>query len=111
MRTTCSSCRVPYVPDAEAIERAKLSSGDLAAATFLKGEGCEVCGKTGYKGRVGIHEILEISPEITSLVMNRGNSADIQAIAERDGMVPLRRDAVLKALAGKTTLEEALRTS
>jgi type IV pilus assembly protein PilB len=110
MRTTCSQCRVPYVPTAEAIERAQLSAAELASADFQKGEGCETCGKTGYKGRVGIHEILEISPEITQLVMKRGNSAEIQDIAVSEGMVTMRRDAIGKALAGKTTLEEAIRT-
>jgi type IV pilus assembly protein PilB len=55
-----------------------------------------------------VHEILEITPEVTRLAMKRANSADIQAAAMEEGMIPMREDAIRKALRGVTTLEEAL---
>jgi len=111
MRTSCSACRKPYVPPDDAIERAGLTPEEVARATFLKGEGCEQCGRTGFKGRTGVQEILTLTPEITRLAMNRANSAQIQAAAMEEGMVLMREDAVRKALRGMTTLEEALKAT
>jgi type IV pilus assembly protein PilB len=108
MRTSCQACRKPYLPPDDVLERAGLSAERVAQATFLKGEGCEQCGKTGLRGRTGVHEILEITPEVTRLAMKRANSADIQAAAMEEGMIPMREDAIRKALRGVTTLEEAL---
>ncbi len=113
MRVNCTHCRVPYAPEPEILERAALCvpDGELKGGTFLKGEGCDQCGKSGFRGRTGVHEILDVSPEIMRLTMARGNSADLQAQAEKEGMVTMRGDAVRKALSGQTTLEEALRVT
>jgi type IV pilus assembly protein PilB len=111
MRTNCAACRKPYLPPDEALERAGLSAESVASATFQKGEGCDQCGRTGLRGRTGVHEILEITPEITRLAMKRGNSAEIQAAAVQEGMITMRQDAVRKALRGITPLEEALRST
>ena len=110
LRTNCTHCKAPYTPPAETIERAGIppvSDG----GTFFKGEGCGQCGGTGYHGRVGVFEIMEVTPAITRLVMERANSQDLLAAAQAEGMTTMRQDAVAKALKGLTTLEEALKVT
>jgi type IV pilus assembly protein PilB len=110
LRTNCSHCRVTYTPPAETIDRAGLPS-ESAAGTFAMGKGCEQCGGTGFRGRVGVFEIMEVTPAITRMVMERANSQDLLAAAKSEGMTTMRQDAVAKALRGMTTLEEAVRTT
>jgi type IV pilus assembly protein PilB len=110
LRTNCAHCKVAYSPSAETIERAGLSPG-AADGTFVKGEGCERCGGTGFRGRIGAFEILEVTPAITRLVMERANSQDLLSAARAEGMTVMREDAVSKAMRGVTTLEEAVRTT
>jgi type II secretory ATPase GspE/PulE/Tfp pilus assembly ATPase PilB-like protein len=110
LRTNCAHCRVTYNPPAETIERAGLPS-ESAAGTFTMGKGCDQCGGTGFRGRVGVFEILEVTPAITRMVMERANSQELLAAAKAEGMTTMRQDAVAKALRGMTTLEEAVRTT
>lgn len=108
LRLVCPNCRVPDEPAPELLARAGLSPG---AGTFFKGSGCDQCGRTGFRGRVGAFEILEVTPSITRLVMERANSAELLEAARAEGMRTMRDDAVAKALRGLTTLEEALRAT
>jgi type IV pilus assembly protein PilB len=110
LRTNCTHCKVTYTPPAETLERAGLPP-ESAGETFIKGEGCERCGGTGFRGRVGAFEIMEVTPTITRLVMERANSQDLLAAARAEGMTVMREDAVAKAMRGLTTLEEAVRTT
>jgi type IV pilus assembly protein PilB len=110
LRTNCTHCKVTYTPPAETLERAGLPP-ESAGGTFIKGEGCERCGGTGFRGRVGAFEIMEVTPTITRLVMERANSQDLLAAARAEGMTIMREDAVAKAMRGLTTLEEAVRTT
>ena len=110
MRTNCPQCRVPYTPSEERLERAGIPPGSHNGV-FLKGEGCGHCSKTGYRGRVGVFEIMDVTPEITRLVMRRANSQELLDAARSEGMTTMRDDAVGKALAGATTLEEAMRVT
>ncbi len=110
LRTNCTHCRETYTPPADTIERAGLPP-ESTAGKFVKGKGCEQCGGTGFRGRVGAFEIMEVTPAITRLVMERANSQDLLAKAKSEGMTTMRDDAVAKALRGMTTLEEAVRTT
>ena len=110
LRTNCAHCKVTYSPSAETMERAGLPP-ESAAGTFVKGQGCERCGGTGFRGRVGVFEIMEVTPAITRLVMERANSQDLLSAARAEGMTVMREDAVGKAMSGLTTLEEAVRTT
>ncbi|HEY7527800.1 MAG TPA: ATPase, T2SS/T4P/T4SS family, partial [Candidatus Deferrimicrobiaceae bacterium] len=110
LRMNCAHCKVTYAPSAETIERAGLPP-ESAGGTFVKGEGCERCGGTGYRGRIGAFEIMEVTPAITRLVMERANSQDLLSAARAEGMTVMREDAVSKAMRGLTTLEEAVRTT
>jgi len=110
LRTNCPQCRVPYTPPEEILGRAGIPRGSHNGA-FLKGEGCGQCGKTGYRGRVGVFEIMDVTPEITRLVMRRANTQELLDTARSEGMTTMREDAVGKALSGATTLEEAVRVT
>lgn len=78
---------------------------------FFQGKGCDKCGNTGYKARIGIHEILEVTPEIQELIVNRATALDIQNKAEEQGMILMWQDGFIKATLGQTTIEEILRVT
>lgn len=78
---------------------------------FKKPVGCDKCNKTGYRNRIGIHEILEVTPEIGDMIVAKATSHEIQNKAEEQGMLLMWQDGFLKALNGTTTLEEVLRVS
>ena len=76
---------------------------------FYKARGCDKCLNTGYKGRVGITEILVLSSKIKELILASASEADIKKTARSQGMTTMREDAVIKASLGLTTLEEVVR--
>lgn len=78
---------------------------------FFKGKGCDKCSNTGYKARIGIHEILEMTPEVQDLVVKRATSLEIQDQAEKQGMILMWQDGFIKAALGTTTIEEILRVT
>jgi type IV pilus assembly protein PilB len=77
---------------------------------FHKPVGCKQCGGTGYKGRVGIYELMIVDEEVKEMILKRTSAGEIARTAERAGMVRLREDGLLKAARGITTVEEVLRT-
>lgn len=79
--------------------------------TFYKGAGCSKCAHTGYRGRVGIHEVLEVTPEVQALIVTRGTTQALQDKAEEQGMVLMWEDGFIKATLGITTIDEILRVS
>ena len=78
---------------------------------FLYGAGCELCSHTGYRGRIGIFEVLPLSDKIRMQILNRASTSEIRAEAIQEGMVPLLKDGMLKAKAGITTPAEVLRAA
>ncbi len=84
---------------------------DLSDVKFYKGEGCDKCNHSGYRGRVGIHEILEVTPNVAEMIMQRKSSQEIQEMGEQEGMVLLWEDGFVKAAQGITTIDEILRVS
>jgi len=121
VRKVCSSCKEEYIaPEAMAKQvreilegnkselSTKVSDGDI---TLYRGKGCDVCGSTGYKGRMGLYEVMEISETIVELMLNNKSSGEIEKKAVEEGMVTLMQDGVMKALEGQTTIEEVLRVA
>ena len=104
VRRICDNCRVPYQPSEEELHR--FAVPHLAGKTLYRGEGCEKCKGTGYKGRTGIHEILVITPEVGALI---AKGATVQEIEKAAGLKTMREDGIEKALKGITTLEEVVR--
>lgn len=122
VRKICPDCKETYKPAAEELKRAaeeleKIpeSSGEkvnLKNLKFFHGKGCDACGDTGYRGRVGIYEIFAMNKEIEQVILSGEISEyKIQEIAEKFGMVTMVQDGVLKALDGITTLEEVFRVA
>ena len=77
--------------------------------TFYKGSGCSQCADTGYKGRIGIHEVLVIDEGVREAILRKASADEIYRVAITQGMVPMAEDGFLKAANGLTTIEEVLR--
>lgn len=109
VRKICTSCIEPYIPSEETISYlSQFVAGDISRK-FYRGKGCTECSGKGYKGRIGIFEILELNEEIRKLIIRKVSSEEIAKAGERNGMIPLIRDGINKASGGLTTIEEVLR--
>jgi len=109
VRRICQNCRVPHEPDPG--DLLAIGVSDPRGVKLYRGEGCEACRKTGYKGRVGIYELFTITEEIRSLILRKASTGEIRPVAMEQGMVTLREDAWAKARAGQTTVDEILRVT
>ena len=107
VRRVCDRCRTSYTPAAEVLARLGIAAG----TKFTRGAGCPSCSMCGFRGRVGVYELLLVSAATRRMVMEKRSSEEIKARALTDGMKTLRDDAVAKALAGQTTPEEVLRVT
>jgi type IV pilus assembly protein PilB len=108
MRRVCKQCRVLYTPEGrekEIMEKAIGWSGQIFKA---HPKGCPKCGGGGYKGRVGIHELMVNNEELVAAINKEMEAAELKRIAMRNGMKTLHQDSVLKVKEGLTTLEEAI---
>ena len=108
LRRVCPNCRAIHTPTQAEIKMLGLSPEYLASHQFYKGKGCRACGFTGYKGRIGIYEIFTITEDIAKLIFANESSGVIREAARRNGMRSLRDDALRKAEAGISTLEEVI---
>ncbi len=105
-RKLCACKRVVEIPP-EALKRAGFKDDDLDGTWQTYGPvGCEVCKNTGYKGRVGIYQVMPISEEIERIIMKNGTAIDVADQAQRDGVRDLRQSGLLKVKKGLTSLEE-----
>lgn len=111
VRLVCVNCKRPGTVSDELLEQSGLSSQQCAGARWTEGEGCEQCNGTGYRGRLAITELLDLSPRIRQMILDRRPAADLQSAALEEGMVTLRQSAVARALAGDTTLKEINRVT
>ncbi|MDX2168669.1 MAG: type II secretion system ATPase GspE [Deltaproteobacteria bacterium] len=112
LRRVCPACRVPYRPSVEELRQLGISADDLEGRQVYKpGPGCPECKQTGYRGRLGIHELLVVDDEVRNLTMKASDSASIRRVAAAKGMTSLREDGSDKVLRGLTTIEEVLRVT
>jgi len=112
VRVNCMKCKEPYTPTGAELRAAGLSPDVVAKATFMKGRGCNHCRQTGYRGRIGIFELMRMTSIIRELTFAQAPTQEIRRKA-RSGPNPMKTlldDGVLKALKGTTTLEEVLST-
>jgi type IV pilus assembly protein PilB len=110
-RRLCTRCREPFVPrQAELVaahwDFARMPTENLV---FHHAIGCPQCGGTGYRGRMAVHEVMVMSEQLNDLVVTRASSDDVRRVAESQGMIDLRSDALAKVALGHTTLEEVAR--
>jgi len=109
LRQICTNCKVEADFTDEIIEMAKLPSGWLDGNTLYKGEGCDKCGGTGYKGRQGLYEVMAMTSTLRKLIMQEVSTDELREAAIEEGMLTLRMDGLKKLERGVTTLEEVMK--
>jgi type II secretory ATPase GspE/PulE/Tfp pilus assembly ATPase PilB-like protein len=107
VRRICDGCRKEYRPNPEQV--VLLAGRPVRRITLWRGAGCAQCRDTGYRGRVGIYELLVMTDDVKDAVVRRAPRAELRAITEQAGMRPLRVDGWAKVEGGITTVEEVLR--
>jgi type II secretory ATPase GspE/PulE/Tfp pilus assembly ATPase PilB-like protein len=105
----CPRCKGAYTPPPDAIRRLGMNIDTGTKVKFYRGKGCEVCKQSGYKGRVGVYELMTLNDPLRELALARASSHRIKEVAIQSGMKTLKDDATEKVLLGVTTLEESLR--
>ena len=111
VRVACSFCRKPFSPDPAILKEMNLEGQRLASLNIFEVKGCEKCSNTGYWGRTGIFEFLEITDGIRKLILEKKDSTIIKEMARKNGMRTLREDGWLKVKRGITTISEVLRVT
>jgi len=109
LRRICKECRTPFRPKEEVLTQVGLTPSEIGDRPFYFGKGCENCNGTGYRGRVGIYELLDIREPIRQLINERAPSVVIRQKGIELGMTTLRQDGIRNLLEGNTTLEEVLK--
>jgi type IV pilus assembly protein PilB len=110
-RRLCERCKQPYAPDPQDLVNLRVGFDPAVSAvpTLFRPVGCTNCSKTGYRGRIAVHEVMTVSEEIERLAVARASSAEIGRLAREQGMLTLRQDGWAKAVRGDTSVEEILR--
>lgn len=111
VRRLCPKCKTAYTPTAD--ELAKIADIDKTntPAQLYKAVGCDECNNTGYSGRIGIFEVLRITPEIKAKINSGAGASEIKELALNQGMITLAQDGLARVIDGTTTLEELLRVA
>ena len=109
LRRVCKECRTPFPPKEDVLAQLGMTASEIGDRPFYFGKGCEVCNGTGYKGRVGIYELLDIREPIRQLINERAPSVVIRQKGIELGMTTLRQDGIRNLLEGHTSIEEVLK--
>ncbi len=113
-RKICDHCKAPYTPAPQLVEEIRTILGPLmppGEVKLYRGKGCSECGDSGYIGRIGIFEVLTVTDSVAHLVLQRADAETIEKQAVAEGMITMKQDGYLKALAGVTSIEEVLRVA
>jgi type IV pilus assembly protein PilB len=109
VRRICTGCKEPHPTVPAALIQAGFSSDDAQAVTPMRGVGCDRCNRTGYKGRVGLYEVMEVTEELRELVLVGASGLELRRKAIDEGMITLRQSGLRKVKEGVTTIEEVAR--
>ena len=109
VRTICPVCKISYSPTDEELQDFDMTRDQVSDISFSIGKGCEECAHTGYKGRIGIFELLPVSEPVRDLILERASADEINRLAVQEGMQSMRQDGWLKICMGLTTIEEVAR--
>lgn len=109
IRVLCDDCKEPFRPEVSMLQHVGISPEQIDGKTIYKAVGCDHCFQTGYRGRIGIFEIMVINEDLKGLVLQTYDSTRIKNEALRNQLVTLRQDGIQKVLNGSTTFEEVLR--
>ena len=108
-RRICPTCSKPHAPTPAELDSLGLGSASSTKSSFRRGSGCAECLATGYRGRIGLFEVLSVDTKMRELILEQSGKQVLQQAAERDGMQTLRENAVEKIVSGATTPEEYLK--
>ncbi len=111
VRTICSNCKEAYDVPARTLQAVGLEPTEVEGITFYHGVGCNRCAGTGYRGRVGIFELMEMNPDLRNLAFAKAPTGEIREKARSYGMLTLLEDGLRKAIQGQTTIDEVLRVA
>jgi type IV pilus assembly protein PilB len=111
IRKICMDCREPIKPPPQLLIDLGVPPDEVKSFTVYKGKGCTICNGTGYKGRLGLYEVMTMKEEIKELVLARASASEIKKEAIRSGMKTLRQSGMTKIKDGMTTIEEILRST
>ena len=109
VRRICASCKEDHPHPAQALVEAGFTADEAQNVIPKKGAGCEKCNNTGYKGRVGLYEVMEVTEELRELILVGASSLELRRKAIDEGMITLRRSGLQKVMGGVTTIEEVAR--
>jgi type IV pilus assembly protein PilB len=109
VRRCCANCKEPNPMSPEALVNAGFNQDDAENVTPMKGAGCDKCNNTGYKGRVGLYEVMEIGEELRELILVGASGLELRRKAIEEGMITLRMSGLRKVKDGLTTIEEVVR--
>lgn len=111
VRVVCTKCKSPFKPSQTLLDSAGITPEMAKNATFTKGKGCGHCQKSGYRGRLGIYELMIMTPKLRELAFDSAATQDIRKMAIQEGLDTLYTDGISKVLSGITTLDEVFRVS
>lgn len=113
VRTICPKCRARYTPPQSVLADVGLTEEQIKNANFMRGKGCNSCQKTGFRGRIGIYELMMVDSQVRQMIFENKSTTEIRkyAISDAGGMTTLFRDGVEKVLGGITTFEEVYRVA
>jgi type IV pilus assembly protein PilB len=109
VRRICSNCKEPHPTPAPALVQAGFTPDDASTVVPNRGKGCDRCNHTGYKGRVGLYEVMEVTEELRELILVGASSLELRRKAVEDGMITLRNSGLRKVKEGVTTIDEVVR--
>src|SRR5512145_786121 len=109
VRRVCTHCKVEDAVAPQALEQIGFTAEDARVLKPVKGTGCEKCNSTGYKGRVGLYEVMEVTEELRELILVGASALELKRKAVEEGMITLRRSGLRKVIEGVTTIEEVAR--
>lgn len=109
VRRVCPQCKAEVRPSTELLAELNLTPADVAGKRFYRGKGCEACNSTGYKGRVGLFELMVINDQLRDMIVRNSSTDDLRIAAKSFGMTPLRDAGMDAVYAGTTTVEEIVR--
>jgi type IV pilus assembly protein PilB len=111
VRVICSRCKQKYVPSDTVLEDAGIPLEVAKNADMARGKGCNYCQKKGYRGRMGIYELMVVTSRIREMIFAGSSTAEVRKVAITQGMDTLYVDGIRKVLNGVTTLEEVYRVA
>ena len=109
VRRICTGCREEIMPGSDVLADLEMTSDQAADKKFFRGKGCEKCNRTGYKGRLGIYELLIMNDEMRDLIIRNASTEELRDVAKRYGMVTLRESGMQGIFNGWTTADEVIR--